>query len=91
VSSSWQRIEAWLAQHAPDHAQSLAKGASPDQIQKLEALLGVSLPAPYKESCAIHDGQKEDCDLIPDGYGTFYLLRLKDSKTSQKNGGSGMT
>ncbi len=26
----------------------------------------------------IHVGQKSECDFIPDGFGTFYLMQLKD-------------
>jgi cell wall assembly regulator SMI1 len=78
IKESWQRIEHWLGEHAPAQARSLAKGATADQLRKLEAQLGVRLPEDFKESCLIHDGQKEECDLIPDGFGTYYLLRLKE-------------
>lgn len=78
VAETWKRIDEWLAQHAPEQAASLAKGAKADQIKQLERQLNMKLPQEFVESYAIHDGQKEDCDLIPDDFGTFYLLRLKD-------------
>jgi cell wall assembly regulator SMI1 len=78
VKASWQRIEAWLTDHAPTQAKSLATGATVDQIRKLESQLAVTLPEDFVESCSIHDGQKDDYDLIPDRFGTFFLLRLRD-------------
>ncbi len=79
VAESWQRIERWLGQHATSQAGSLAKGASAGQLQQLEAHLSVTLPGEFKQSLALHAGQKDDCDLIPDdGIGAFYLLPIKD-------------
>lgn len=79
VAESWQRIEAWLGEHAKALAKSLSKGAPAGQLQELETQLGVTLPGEFKQSLAIHDGQKEDCDFIPDdGIGSFYLLCIKD-------------
>jgi cell wall assembly regulator SMI1 len=79
IKESWQRIERWLGDHAKSLAKSLSKGASAEQVQELEAHIGATLPAEFKQSLAIHDGQKEDCDFIPDdGIGSFYMLRIKD-------------
>lgn len=79
VKDTWQRIERWLGEHAKPLAKSLSKGATADQLQKLEASLGANLPAEFKQSLSIHDAQKDDCDFIPDdGIGAFYMLRSKD-------------
>jgi cell wall assembly regulator SMI1 len=78
VKASWKRIEKWLRENAPSQAKSLGKGATSAQVNRLESRLGVSLPAQFIESYSHHDGQKGDCDFIPDGYGTFYLLTLRD-------------
>jgi cell wall assembly regulator SMI1 len=86
VSASWSRIEQWLDAHARPLRKSLAKGASPGQIQRLEAKLGTVLPDVFKESLAVHDGQKQDADLIPDdGIGSFYFLRSKDCVAQWKD------
>lgn len=76
ILGSWQRIEAWLDINAKSVARSLRQGAKPQKIKELEDRLGVILPNDFKESCLLHDGQKDEADLIPDGYGTFYLLPL---------------
>ena len=78
VKASWKRIEMWLADNAVPQAKSLAKGATSGQLEKLQSRLGVKLPQQFITSYSIHDGQKQDCDFIPDGYGTFYLLRARD-------------
>jgi len=76
VKATWKRIELFLAEHGPTQAKSLAPGATDAQIEKLESHIGIALPKQLRDSLAIHDGQKEECDFIPDGYGSFYFLRL---------------
>lgn len=77
VHVTWNRIETWLDTHAPSMKECLHKGATQRQFQKLESHLKLTLPKDFKESYAIHDGQ-DDCDFIPDDYGSFYLLPLQD-------------
>ncbi len=79
VPNSWSRIEKWLATNAKSLSKCLAKGATSEQVTKLENAIGTTLPGAFKESLAIHDGQKQDGDIIPDdGIGSFYFLRSKD-------------
>jgi cell wall assembly regulator SMI1 len=79
VAELWNRIELWLNDHAKAFAKSLSKGAEVDQLRKLEDSIGTALPAVFKQSLSIHDGQKEGYDFIPDdGIGSFYFLRAKD-------------
>lgn len=86
IPESWSRIEHWLETNAKSLRKRLAKGARPDQIQKLEAAIGTALPQALKESLAIHDGQKQDGDLIPDDdAGSFYFLCCKDIVTAWKD------
>lgn len=78
VATTWNRIEGWLREHAQPQHKSLAKGATATQVKKLEASLATKLPAEFKDSLAIHNGQKEEVDFIPDdGIGSFFFLTDK--------------
>jgi molybdopterin molybdotransferase len=79
IRDTWDRIESWLGKYAGYLADSLAEGASADRLRSLEASMGASLPLQFKESMAVHDGQTEDYDFIPDDdIGAFYLLQSKE-------------
>jgi cell wall assembly regulator SMI1 len=84
IVRSWQRIDAWLAANAKGVAKTLRKGAGEADVARLEERLGLTLPMDFKESCALHDGQKSDADLIPVGYGTYFLLPLSKIPGEQK-------
>lgn len=84
IVRSWQRIDSWLAANARAVAKSLRKGATTTDVARLEERLGVTLPEDFKESCAIHDGQKGETDLIPIDYGTYFLLPLSKIPGEQK-------
>ncbi len=78
VKASWARIEGWLESNAPSYAKALGKPATPEEIAKLSDKMGITLPKPFIDSCMIHAGQKSATDFIPDGFGTFYLMQLKE-------------
>lgn len=40
IETTWQRVEAWLAQNAPQVVQGLAPGATDEQITIAERTLG---------------------------------------------------
>ncbi|MFT3697737.1 MAG: SMI1/KNR4 family protein [Kofleriaceae bacterium] len=67
IAEIWQRIAAKIRTSAP--AFTLPAGASEADIVECETALGVSLPADYRESVAIHDGTKRflfaHCELKP--------------------------
>jgi cell wall assembly regulator SMI1 len=69
VSDSWAKIEAWLDANAPTLRKSLRPPAKAAALDKLQAKLGLALPADYVESVRVHDGQKDDTDhgLFPGG------------------------
>ena len=69
VGDSWRRIEVWLASNAPSVRKSLRPGAKEGALGKLEARLGMVLPADFAESVGLHDGQKSDAEhgLFPIG------------------------
>lgn len=52
----WQRIERWLATHAPDLLDDLNPGASEEELAQAEATLGVALPEDFKASYRLHNG-----------------------------------
>jgi cell wall assembly regulator SMI1 len=56
IANLWQRIEKWLAQHAPDRLKELNEGASDRSIATLEKTIGRKLPADYAASLRLHDG-----------------------------------
>jgi hypothetical protein len=62
VDDAWQRIEAWLAGHAPATLATLRPPATPDQIVAAEAELGLSFPTDLTASLRRHDGATLDRD-----------------------------
>lgn len=78
VKKSWSRIETWLGTHAPSYAKALGKPATEKSIATLTDKFDLKFPKPFVDSSLIHTGQKDECDFIPDGFGTFFLLQLKD-------------
>jgi cell wall assembly regulator SMI1 len=71
MKTQWERIEAWLAAHAPHLLRDLRKGAAPPTLAKLEAQIQRGLPEAVRAFYAIHDGQKSEC---PEGL--FYSLQF---------------
>jgi cell wall assembly regulator SMI1 len=66
VTESWMRIEAWLRDNAPAIRKSLRPAAKEGALEKLQAKLGMRLPADFAQSVRVHDGQKTDADgLFP--------------------------
>ena len=60
MRSVWHRIESWLAGNAIEVLNSLFPGATDQEIQQAEALLGISFPEDLKDSYRIHNGQREN-------------------------------
>lgn len=56
VIAAWQRIDLWLATHAPRVFDQLNPGASEADIAEAEATLGFALPEDFKASYRIHNG-----------------------------------
>ncbi|MDQ6660084.1 MAG: SMI1/KNR4 family protein [Chloroflexota bacterium] len=52
----WQRIERWLAAHAPHLLSRLNSGASEVALAQAEATLGITLPEDFKASYRLHNG-----------------------------------
>jgi cell wall assembly regulator SMI1 len=71
LETQWERIEAWLAAHAPHLLRDLRKGAAASTLAKLEAQVQRDLPEPVRAFYAVHDGQKSVCPK-----GIFYSLQF---------------
>jgi cell wall assembly regulator SMI1 len=59
VRANWARVERWFAQHRPDLALNLRPGATEKAIAAAEKQLGVELPADFRSSLLVHDGQDD--------------------------------
>ncbi|MGI4789408.1 MAG: SMI1/KNR4 family protein [Janthinobacterium lividum] len=58
MAATWQRIEDWLGENAPEIAKSLRPGASNEKIRATERTLGLSFPDDFCDSYRCHDGQE---------------------------------
>jgi cell wall assembly regulator SMI1 len=68
VAGTWKRLTKAFTAANPAIKVSL-KGASEPKLDKLEAALGVRLPADFRTSYLLHDGQKDGADgLFPEGF-----------------------
>jgi cell wall assembly regulator SMI1 len=66
MNELWNRYESWLEQNVPGALQSLNPGASVEEIEAIQNVLGVKLPEDYIASCMIHNGQNQESpSLIP--------------------------
>jgi cell wall assembly regulator SMI1 len=68
----WQRIESQFRLQAPNRLSQLDPGATPEQIDDFERLVGRPLPDDFRRSYAIHDGGYG----VPFGGYPDYLLSL---------------
>jgi cell wall assembly regulator SMI1 len=60
IAAAWERLEKWLATHRKRYFEGLAPGASPAELQELEAAQGMPLPAPLLAWLSRHNGQSHD-------------------------------
>jgi cell wall assembly regulator SMI1 len=58
MDETWKRIEAWLAQNAPEILADLQAPAAPQDIQNTERALGQQLPDEMAASYRIHNGSR---------------------------------
>ncbi|BCL84636.1 SMI1/KNR4 family protein [Ktedonobacteria bacterium brp13] len=56
VQMLWRRIENWMSNDAPFTWQKLPSGASEEEIQQAEEVLGMTLPQDFKTSYRMHNG-----------------------------------
>jgi cell wall assembly regulator SMI1 len=66
VDISFQRIEAWLAVHAPASLEHLNPPATRGEIEATERVLGAQLPVDSVQSLACHNGLRGWANLLPE-------------------------
>ena len=66
IEESWERLEAWLAAHAPASSARLNPPASPDAIDDAQRQMAIALPTDLVSSLLRHNGASEF-----DANGTF--------------------
>jgi cell wall assembly regulator SMI1 len=59
VSSSWRRIDAWLAVHAPASLAQLNAPVTPEALAAAQRVVGMEFPADLVGSLRCHDGQDD--------------------------------
>lgn len=59
MAALWEQLEAWSKEHAPAMLTELNPGATEEQLEKLEQALGRELPADYRESLRVHNGEAD--------------------------------
>jgi hypothetical protein len=74
IKDSWKIIKNWFSENKPDLLQNLNEGASAEEINELEMLVGYSIPADLKESLTLHNGTKNI--FLYDGYDVSRLLSI---------------
>ncbi len=57
MKETWERIERWFAENAPEFRIRLLPGAFEADIEALEADLSVTLPESFRASLLVHNGQ----------------------------------
>lgn len=73
IAQSWKRIRDWWEKHAPSLEQ-FGPGANESQLKKLESVLGLKLPADFRESYREVNGSG-GTGVFPYG---MYLLTLEE-------------
>jgi cell wall assembly regulator SMI1 len=68
IDELWSRIEKWASTNAPCMLEDLNPGASADEIAALELELGRALPAAFRDSLRLHNGETEGwpCPIFAD-------------------------
>ncbi|MFE9382844.1 SMI1/KNR4 family protein [Streptomyces sp. NPDC007025] len=67
VAAAWQRIEAWLREHAPASHATLRPGASEEQLAVLQSDLAVHVPEQLRALWRLREG-------VAEGEGSVFML-----------------
>lgn len=78
IANIWSRIEAVLTIHAPEVKKTLAPGATETMLTEFERSIGFPLPADFRQSLKIHNGQFDPSRCLK-FCGVWTLLQLEDS------------
>ena len=81
IEEIWERIEIWLKRYAPNILSGFQPGATDEELEHAEAVLGVELPEDLKAWYRLHNGSNGRFFL--DGW---YLLNVKNLVASWQMG-----
>lgn len=79
IKTQWERIERWLAAHAPEILAGLNPPATLERIREVERLLDCEFPPEVVDSFLIHNGQKWDSPGLVGGDELYDLDRILSS------------
>ena len=88
IAGLWTRIEGWFAKNHPELSLGLLPGATAEAITAAEKKLGVSLPADFRASLLVHDGQVDSpgVQLFPVAQRLGSLASLVGCWTDDRDG-----
>lgn len=74
----WSKYETWLKKNYPDGFKSLNKGATEEELVKLEYILQIKLPESYRNCLKLHNGQSQEYGGILDTNEFLSIERIID-------------
>jgi cell wall assembly regulator SMI1 len=81
LSALLGRLEQWLAIHRPGFHRSLEPGASPAEVDAVQAELGFRLPEELRTLVGWHNGQGEDFGHFERNWDLMSLRQIADTKS----------
>lgn len=78
MEAAWERIETWLAAHAPVTFDALAPPADPAAIAAAEQAIDPSFPEPLRRSLLRHDGTTGHRTLVLPNYRLLSAAEIAD-------------
>lgn len=60
----WLKYELWLKKNYSDGFKSLNKGATEEELEKLESIIQIKLPESYRDCLKIHNGQTQENGIL---------------------------
>jgi cell wall assembly regulator SMI1 len=73
IPQLWADLEVWLSIHCKELDGAFRPGASPNKIEAVERMLGVTFPDDVRQFYLCHDGQR---DMTPNLFNGFQFLPL---------------
>lgn len=94
IAMLWQRLETWAGENAPEMLRDLNPGADDVDIGALEQAFGHPLPAFYRDSLKIHNGENDgwpsrvfadmgayySCESALHDYNMYLRIDIQDDK-----------
>ncbi|WP_157856010.1 SMI1/KNR4 family protein [Streptomyces aureocirculatus] len=80
IIRAWNRIDAWLAEHAPVTFAALPQPATPVQVALAERMIGVTFPRELAASLGCHNGSDDHTLLSAELIARDFLLTAEISR-----------